>query len=265
VPAMDDQMRDRGDAERRIDEDGYFLMRDVVSKDKLAQLDEELRTAYERELHDGALFEGGGRISGHLNCFPGEGSRFVLDDMRSNGVLDVLRGLTPTGVDRLRVNCNINLPNSVAQHYHIDGFYVDQFYLCTVAVIDTDLVNGALDVLPGTHRRSYTYWQFALERTSRRSTRVAMRQGDVLIRKSTVWHRGMPNRSSAIRPQLTFTFDERIAPAGDPFLEYGGKITFWPNWYSTGWRGRLRETARAKAPILSSTYRFASSLVGREQ
>ena len=256
---------DRRDPEQRIREDGYYLVRDAVSKDQLADLDHRLRDAYDREVREGNLFEGGGRISGHLNCFPGEGSRFVIDDLRSSGVLDVLKTVAPDAVDRLRVNCNINLPGSVAQHYHIDGFYEDEFYLCTIAVIDTDLVNGALDVVPGTNQKSYKYWQYVLQRASRRATRMPMRQGDALLRKSTVWHRGMPNRSSELRPQLTFTFGERIAPTSDPFLEHEGRITFWPNWYSTSRWGRVREQLRAKAPIIASAQRFLASVVGREQ
>jgi ectoine hydroxylase-related dioxygenase (phytanoyl-CoA dioxygenase family) len=189
----------------------------------------------------------------------------VIDDLGSSGVLDLLGKVAPEAVDRLRVNCNINLPGSVPQHYHIDGFYEDEFYLCTIAVIDTDLDNGALDVVPGTNRKSYKYWQFVRERASRRATRMPMQQGDALLRKSTVWHRGMPNLSNEIRPQLTFTFGELIAPTSDPFLEYDGEITFWPNWYSTSRLARLREQAWAKAPAIASTQRFLASLVGREQ
>jgi hypothetical protein len=256
---------DQQAAARSLRDDGYVLVPGAVSKDRLAALDARLREAYERDVRDGSLFDGGGRISGHLNCFPGEGSRFVMDDLATSGVIDVLRAVTPDGADRLRVNCNINLPGSVPQHYHIDGFYADEFYLCTIAVIDTDLVNGALDIIPGSHRRPYKYWEFAVGRVARQSTRMPMRQGDALIRKSTVWHRGMPNHSEQLRPQLTFTFGELIAPSDDPFAEHGGKITFWPNWYGTGLRSRVRERVRAKAPVVSSAQRFASSLVGREK
>ncbi len=261
---MTNEVSDRHAPERSLQENGYVLVPGAVSKERLAELDGRLREAYDRSVREGVLFEGGGRISGHLNCFPGAGSSFVMEDLAASGVIDILRTVTPDGVDRLRVNCNINLPGSVAQHYHIDGFYFDEFYLCTIAVIDTDEVNGALDIVPGSHRRPYKYWEFASGRVARAATRMPMRQGDALIRKSTVWHRGMPNHSATIRPQLTFTFGELIAPSDDPFAEHGGEITFWPNWYGTGMRSRVRERVRAKAPIVSSAQRFASSLVGRE-
>jgi hypothetical protein len=249
---------------RKIDEDGFVLFKNVVSKERLTELDAQIRAEYQRVRDDGTLFQGGGNISGHLNCFPGEGSRFVLDDLRAAGILDLIKTLDPDAVDRLRVNCNVNLPGSVAQHYHIDGYYVEEFYLCTIAVIDTDLVNGALDVLPGTNQRFYKFWQYALERAYKRTTRVPMEQGDVVLRKSTLWHRGMPNRSSSLRPQLTFTFGERSAPEGDPFMVNDGKIYFEPNWYKTDRIGQVRETVFVKVPFSYSTYRFTRSLVGNK-
>ena len=57
---------------------------------------------------------------------------------------------------------NFNLPGSVAQHYHMDGLYPEEFLICNIAVVDTDLVNGAIDVLPGTNREFYKFWRYAL-------------------------------------------------------------------------------------------------------
>jgi Phytanoyl-CoA dioxygenase (PhyH) len=251
-------------AGRQIEEHGFVMLRDVVSKDKLAELDGQIRAEYDRLRGRGELFAGGGNISGHLNCFPGAGSRFVLDDLRSFGVLDVLAKLDPECVDRLRVNCNVNLPGSVAQHYHIDGYYSQAFYLCTIAVIDTDLRNGALDVLPSTNQRYYKFWQYAMGRKYKLSTRVPMRVGDVVVRKSTLWHRGMPNHSDAMRPQLTFTFGELGAPKEDPFEVNDGKVMFEPNWFKTDKLGQLREKLFVKVPFSDSTYRFVRSLWGNK-
>ena len=170
---MDTDRIDPLELARRVEKDGFVLIKNVVSKGQLSRLDEQIQNAYERARQSGEFFEGGGRISGHLNCFPGKDSRFVLDDLTSHGVIDVIRTLTPAGADQLRPNCNVNLPQSVAQHYHIDGYYTEPFYLCTVAVIDADLVNGAMDILPGTNQRFYRFWQYALQRKYRLSTRCS--------------------------------------------------------------------------------------------
>jgi ectoine hydroxylase-related dioxygenase (phytanoyl-CoA dioxygenase family) len=157
---------------------------------------------------------------------------------------------------------NYNLPGSVAQHYHIDGLYTDDFLICNIAVVDTDLVNGAIDLLPGTNREFLPFWKYAVNRTHRRSTRIEMRQGDVLLRKSTLWHRGMPNRSAQPRPMMSLTFGERSAPNVGLDAVFDGDIVFYPNWYSTSRMGVLRERVFATAPVMYSAYRFAKSLHG---
>ena len=60
-------------------EDGYLIFRDVVSKERLSSLRARIAEEFDRAKQSGRLFSGGGLISGHLNCFPGEGSRFAYE------------------------------------------------------------------------------------------------------------------------------------------------------------------------------------------
>jgi len=243
--------------------EGYLIFRDVVPKDKLSQLKSDIIEAFEQSKRTGGMFAGGGQLSGHLNCFPGEGSRFVLAALEERGVVDVIRELYDKPMD-MRVSCNLNFPKSVAQHYHMDGVYTEDFMIANTAVVDTDLVNGAIDLLPGTHRRFYEFWRYALQRRYKLTTRFRMNAGDVLVRGSRLWHRGMPNNSASPRPMLAFTFGEKVAPKGDPFLVNGGKISFDPNWFRPDFLGRLRERTFVSAPLTYSAYRFARSLVGKK-
>ncbi len=242
---------------------GYLVLKDVVSKAQLSELKTRIFEEFEASKASGRLFDGGGQISGHLNCFPGEGSRFALAALEARGVIELIRQLyeKPTP---LRVSCNFNLPRSVAQHYHMDGVFTEDFMIANIAVVDTDLVNGAIDVLPGTHKRFFEFWRYAIERRYRLTTRLPLRQGDVLLRTSRLWHRGMPNRSATPRPMLAFTFGEKVAPSGDPFQFNDGKINFDPNWFRPNLLGRLRERTFVTAPITYSDYRFARSLVGKK-
>lgn len=249
---------------RGLDEDGYVVIRDVVSKDRLAELDITLHEEFERAKAAGELFEGGGTLSGHLNCFPGDGTRFVWDELDEHGIVDLVRAIRPDIADSVRATLNFNLPGSVAQHYHMDGLYTKDFLICNVAVVDTDLVNGAIDVLPGTNREWYKFWRYAIERKYRLTTRVPLTQGDVIVRKSTLWHRGMPNKSQRPRPMMAITFGEMEDTTGDPFLVNDGKIVFYPNWYKTSRLGKLRERTFVTAPITYSAYRFARSLYGNK-
>jgi hypothetical protein len=254
---VSNQMPDLSSAFAR---DGYVTLPNVVSKSRLAALTEQLRGEYNRARTAGELFSGGGTISGHLNCFPGAQSRFVYDELERYGVFDFVRQVSPSATRMPNVGCNLNLPKSVAQHYHADRNFVDNFMIANVAVVDTDLTNGAIDLVPGTHKKFYKYWRFAMERADRLSMRVPMRQGDVLVRNSNVWHRGMPNHTSVPRPMLAFTWEDGGSHQSDPFAVGEGKIAFRTNWFRPNFAGRLRERTFVTAPITYSAYRFVSSL-----
>ena len=243
---------------------GYLVFRDVVPKQRLSDLRTRMIEELERAQRSGGLFSGGGLISGHLNSFPGEESRFAYDAVRDHGIIDLIKLLSPKSVRLPNVGCNLNLPKSVEQHYHVDSAFTQDFMVCNVAVVDTDLENGAIDVLPGTHKKFYKYWRFALEKPYRFSTRLPLRQGDVLLRTSNLWHRGMPNFTAVPRPMLAFTWEDGGSAHDDPFRVGDGKIAFHANWYRTNLLGRLRERTFVAAPFTYSAYRFVRSLFGNK-
>ena len=249
---------------RALDEDGYIVIRDVVDRERLSELNANLVSEYERFSVSTEMFEGGGTLSGHLNCFPGEQSRFVWDEISKAGIPDLVRAVRPDIADSVRATLNFNLPGSVAQHYHTDGLYTKEFLICNIAVVDTDLRNGAIDVLPGTNREFFKFWRYSAHRLWRKSTRVPVRQGDVIVRKSTQWHRGMPNYSDRPRPMMAITFGEMDDLDIDPFALNDGKPLFYANWYRTNRVGKLREQIFVKAPLTYSAWRFARSLYGNK-
>jgi len=257
----------RADMERAastFEQNGFVVFRNVVPQDKLAGLQIKLMEEFESSSQSGRLFSGGGLISGHLNCFPGRESKFAYEALRDHGVLELVERLIPGTVSNMRVGCNFNLPGSVAQHYHADSPFKAGFMVVNVAVVDTDLENGAIDVLPTTHKQFYPFWLYALERAYRLTTRIPMKRGDVLVRTSNLWHRGMPNLTNRVRPMLAFTFGDKGEPLADPFAVDDGKVTFHPNWYRPSRLGRLRERTFVTAPITYSAYRFARSLIGNK-
>ncbi|HLK39608.1 MAG TPA: phytanoyl-CoA dioxygenase family protein [Polyangiaceae bacterium] len=249
---------------RAFAEDGYLVLRNVVSKDGLSQLRTRILDEFERAR--GTLFQGGGGLmAGHLNSFPGEGARFIYETLIDRGIMDVVKAVFPKVVRGPNVGCNLNLPGSVVQHYHADSnYFTEDFVIVNVAVVDTDLVNGAIDVLPGTQKKFYPFWRFALERASRRTTRLPMQQGDILIRTSNLWHRGMPNRTNVPRPMVALTWEAGGSQLEDPFKRDAGKITFHANWYRPNFVGRLRERTYIAAPFTYDAYRFVRSLAGNK-
>lgn len=240
-------------------ENGYLIFRGLVPREPLSALRRAILDEFDEARRTGRLFSGGGTASGHLNCFPGEQSRFVYRALEEQGVFALVRAIASRPLRQPNIGCNLNLPNSKPQNYHIDGYFSSEFPIVNVAAVDTDLVNGALDVLEATHRRPYKYWELVLE--SPRSIRVPLEQGDVLVRTSVLWHRGMPNHSPEPRPMLAFTWEDGGSTLEDPYAVNDGKIGFFPNRYATTFAGRVRERAFASAPRLGSAYLFVRSLL----
>jgi hypothetical protein len=261
---MPSPSRDVEATKRAFTEDGYFVLPSCISQAECESVEKRMFEAFDDWKRGSERFQGGGLLSGHLNCYPGVVARGVMNELKDNGTLEMLQKLCPTDPKQTRWGCNFNLPGSVVQHYHIDGLFVESYPIVNVAIVDTDLVNGAIDVIPKTHKRFYKYWEFAAGRVSRNAKRIQMKRGDVLIRLSTVWHRGMPNKSQRARPMLALTLGEKEVNNVDPFSYRDGKIEFQANWFKTDLLGRIRERTTVAAPITYDAYRFVSSLVGNK-
>src|SRR6187549_2198428 len=141
----------------KFDEEGYVVLPGVVSRSELQSVRERLDDEFARWKSSSAAFRGGGVLSGHLNCYPGGLARGVLDELTAKGVLGLGQQLLATSPRQVRMGCNFNLPGSVPQHWHMDGIYLERFLIVNVCVVDTDLNNGAISLVPKTHKRFYKF------------------------------------------------------------------------------------------------------------
>jgi hypothetical protein len=233
----------------------------IVDPVGLSRLTREIASAWREQVKSDAMFAGGGNLSGHLNCFPGETSRFVYQELEQRGIFELVRQLSDQELGAPNIGCNLNLPGSSAQNEHVDGYAKRPFLILNVAAVDANLQNGAMEIVPLSHRRDFKYWEIVLRRTDR--ARVLMKQGDVLIRSSALWHRGMPNHSEEPRPMLAFTWEGGGNKVADPYAQHGGRITFLPNRFKTDWRGRLAERAFVATPQIGVAYRVLRSFLER--
>jgi hypothetical protein len=238
-------------------DEGHLKFYGVVSRPQLAELSRQIGEEFDKQQKEGHLFSGGGTLAGHLNCFPGAASRFVYEQLRQAGIIDIVRGLSTAALRAPNIGCNLNLPHSRAQNEHVDGYASQPFLVVNVAAVDTDIANGAMEILRGTHRSELKYWQILLERPQR--LRVNMRQGDVVIRTSALWHRGMPNRTEKPRPMLAFTWEDGGSSRQDPYDVHEGRITFLPNRFNTDLKSRIREQAFVAMPALGTAYHAVRS------
>ena len=238
--------------------DKFFVIRGMVPKAPLEALAQEVLEAHREAFAHGARL--GGALSGHLNFSTGKKARAVADTMRERGLLDLLGDVYGAKLAWSSSGGNLNLPGSHAQHYHMDSNYSDEFVPVMVAMTPTTEENGAIELIAESAQKPLRYADFLLNGMSRRRFRVPMDVGDVLVRSSCVWHRGMPNLTSRPRPILTLALHraEQVAPDFDPFT--GSEVRLSSNFYSQGASGKLKEALVVRAPWLFAGMRAAKSL-----
>jgi hypothetical protein len=208
----------------------------------------------------------GGRLSGHLNCFPGAGVRTLVEAAEQAGITRLVSEMYGAPLELEHVGCNCNLPGSHYQTFHLDSIWSKPCVIVNVVLVETNFTNGAIEIVAGAQHGPLSYWRFVTSRLSRRGVRHPMKPGDVLIRSSRVWHRGAPNYSDKMRPMLALTYwPLRERQVDIDYDQYGGKITFLANRFGTNFLGLTKELIEAYLPWVSSMLSLAGSLPRRLQ
>lgn len=229
--------------------EGYLFLPDAMPKDLLANLRSEIVGAFAEASKDFAKNRIGGTLHGHLNCFPGEQTKAFADKVESLGIKQIMEEAVGESLTLISAGCNINMPGSHAQNFHIDGEFNDPWIVVNATLVDTDVRNGATEIVPGTHASQLLYWEFMLKGFWRKRVRRDSVVGDIVIRPTTLWHRGMPNRSDSIRPMIGLVYaPSRKHLKAEDFTQYGGKVTFIPNRYDSSLKGRVGEAIATYLP-----------------
>ena len=253
--------RDIAELRRGLDEDGYAVLRGVVSKDRVAEFNDAILAEYERA----EKFDGGGSYSGHLNCFPGEQSRFFYDEIAASGLVDEIHALRPSSTNAVRATLNFNLPKqrgpALPHRRPVHRGVRDlQRRRCRHrsrqrrdrrSPWHTSAVHQVLAVRAAAH--------VSLDHPPAAADAATCSSASPLCGIAAC-----RTRATTPRAMMSLTFGESCAPEGDPFLVHDGKMFFYPNWFNTSRLGRLRERVFVAAPLTYSAYRFVKSLRGNK-
>lgn len=174
---------------------------------------------------------GNPRDRGHLQQGPPPFAPYVFPEYVANPLIaDALRAILGPDAYCEFYNGNTNCPGSTHQQLHLDAPHADSAATAapTAAVVvnvvpqDVDEYNGAVELWPGTHRIVVATPVPAESIDPRRAeappTRGSLRKGDVLLRDSRLWHRGVPNPSNDYRHMIAMVFVRSDKPRGRPII-----------------------------------------------
>jgi ectoine hydroxylase-related dioxygenase (phytanoyl-CoA dioxygenase family) len=173
---------------------------------------------------------GNPRDRGHLQQGPPPMAPYVFPDYVANPLIcDALHTILGDGAYCEFYNGNTNCPGSTHQQLHLDAMHApstDEVAALTSAVVvnvvpqDVDERNGAVELWPGTHRivvpTPVPDDEIATRRAMSAPVRGVIRKGDVLLRDSRLWHRGVPNPSREYRHMIAMVVVNAAKPRGRP-------------------------------------------------
>ena len=236
---------------------GYLVLRGAIDPAVCENFGQTARGEYAKLAARHEVLPG--TLAGHLNFSMGPQGRELLTRVEAAGIPVLLEQLAGEPLVLAQAAGNLNLPGSSHQNYHIDGAFIRRSMIVNLCLTKTDASNGATALVPGTHRSELTYLQFRRMGLAGQAVRPELAPGDVLIRPSTLWHRGTPNRSATPRPMAAFVWTPPSDLAGcDAEGEMTRPLTLSGNKFY-GHFAKLKEVVAVRLPWLDEAVRLGRS------
>ena len=212
-----------------IHEHGFVIIEDAVPKKPLAVLRERMDRDTEELLEYCESIGGNPRERGHLQQGPPVSSEYVFADVAMNSYVNQICNQLYDHRPRLTFyNGNTNCPGSTTQRLHMDGRHAtlepDPVAPTSSVVVDIpagpmNKENGSIQIWPGTHLvrppeggPSVPEELEASRRTIEQPIQPETSVGDVLIRDTRLWHRGVPNLSNRPRHMIALIVTDGRVP-----------------------------------------------------
>jgi len=208
---------------RQFEDDGYYLFDQILENEEIQNLRGELKPYLAEDVSGRNEFEGqkSNRIYAMLNKSPLFAE--LVTHPLALGFAEAELGESCLLSACLAIQLN---PGETQQPWHYDDAHLEiprprAAYGLSVfwAIDETTEINGATEVIPGSHTWSEPHIEGALDQTDMNKTKsanedgsvksvdeavkVVMQPGSMMIAKGTLWHRGGANLSD--QPRLIIT------------------------------------------------------------
>jgi Phytanoyl-CoA dioxygenase (PhyH) len=243
----------RADYER----DGYLLLPGAIPTDVCANLASAIVEQYLTLKSAGNLPDEPGVAAGNLNFMAGAEGLPLSAALEAAGIPQLVEQLAGVQLSAGGITGNLNLPGSRPQELHTDSRRDNMFMIANVMLVDCGPENGALELVEASHAGPLAYWQLRRQPWQGRARQISARQGDVLIRPSTLWHRGTTNPSAKPRPMAAQIFTPEAVR--DPNA-HSGPVRFRGNRYY-GRFARVKEALAMHFPVLDDRLRRVRSML----
>ena len=206
-----------------------MILEEAVASEPLKVLRERMDRDTEELLAYCESIGGNPRELGHLQQGPPVSKDYVFADVAMNSYVNQVCNLLYERRPRLTFyNGNTNCPGSTTQRLHMDGRHAtlepEQVSPTSSVVVDIppgpmNKGNGAIEIWPGSHLvrppeggPRVPEDLEAKRRTTEGPIQAETSVGDILIRDTRLWHRGVPNQSDRPRHMIALIVSDGRLP-----------------------------------------------------
>lgn len=256
TPSADDSVI--AEIRAAMDKDGYVILRGLLPADASRRYGEAMIKEYERLTAAGWTFTGGGHLEGHLNINPGrEGAELVAAEKAAD-LSGLISRIVGEPMHLTAMAGNLAMAGSHAQNFHADSNRAEETWVANITLVPTSKANGAMELIGGTRDIGDSYAKFRKARLESQGHQPTMEPGDILLRLSTIWHRGTVNPSNAPRPMGMFAY-RPVSQGAPTFTIRDEPLTIRSNRYYGKFAG-MREFAAIRVRPVYELLRVAVSM-----
>ena len=240
-----------------------IVIKNFIDPEILQKINDDLMRCLENFLTEEKKL--GGQRYGHLNATIGHHADTILGQVNEKGLLKKIEKEYDLNIEDyfLTCACNINLPGSKKQHVHRDTNFDDSKIIINIPLVDVNEDNGSIEVYPGSNGEPLSFLDFLLSKNKYPPKRINTILGDIFIRDSNLFHRGMDNLTNTPRSMVAITLSKKeLATPSEIAAPFGGgKVDFMNNWFEDDLFGKITETIYMYLPVIRSIKRILASLI----
>jgi hypothetical protein len=243
----------------KFENNGYIIIKNFISSNNFFKISNSLNKEIESTLNHSNIKKFGGYQIGNINVHPGKYGKLIWDILIENKLDHLVEKILDKKIDNYFIQPagNLSLPKKGGQNFHTDGNFNSSMYLITVAISNIDENCGPTEIVKNTHKEDTPYWKFLLNKKEKE--KILLKEGDLVIRKHSLWHRGTKNNSNNPRFLLTYLlFDKDKNIASDQFNN-DDHIKLYDNFFPGTIKGRFKEFIYIKLNFIFVIYKLIRS------
>ena len=244
----------------KFSNEGFLIFNNFLKSKEFKKTCIEINQNLESIINKINLKKIGGFLIGNLNVYPGRYAKKILDMLARENFYEIIENITKKKREQLviRAGGNLVLPGKGEQHFHTDGNFNQNMYLAIIATSDVTNENAPTEIVLDYHNKDIPYWKFLLKYKNKK--KILLKQGDLLIRKHCLWHRGTINKSNKPRLQIAFLIFDKKKNNFHSNIEGGNDIIIQNNFFGNSFYENFKEILYTRFKFIFALYKILKSL-----